>query len=392
MSLQVNDQMQQVPFVDLKAQYQTIKDEIDTAITEVLTNTNFILGQAVADFESDFAAYCGTHFAIGVDSGLSALELVLRAYGIGPGDEVITAANTFIATALAISSVGATPILVDIDPATYLLDVVRVECAIGPYTKAIMPVHLYGHVADMDPITELAHRHNLKVIEDASQAHGARYKGRRVGGLGDAAAFSLYPAKNLGAYGDAGIIVTDDAEVAEQVRLLRNYGSIQKYHHEVAGFNRRLDTLHAAVLRVKLQKLDQWNTARRCHANRYRKLLDGCGIGFPTESQHEEAVYHLFVIEVDARDELQRHLTTRGISSVIHYPIPLHLQPAYQHLGYSKGDFPITERTCERILSLPIYPELSDTQIDHVVQAVHSFMFEANYQSYVPTLATNQSL
>lgn len=364
----------QVPFVDLKAQYATIEAEVNHAIAGVLARTDFILGEEVATFESEFATYCETDYAIGVDSGLAALELLLRAYGIGPGDEVITAANTFIATALAISSIGATPVLVDIDPETTMLDVALIEPAITARTKAIMPVHLYGHVADMDPIMEIADQHNLIVIEDASQAHGARYKGRRVGSLGDAAAFSLYPAKNLGAYGDAGVIVTNDRYIAERVQLLRNYGASKKYHHVIEGHNHRLDTLHAAVLRVKLRHLDQWNAARRRHAARYNALLANSTIALPIEADYEEPVYHLYVLRTEQRDALQNYLQARGISTVIHYPVPIHLQPAYQHLGYAKGDFPVTEAYSEEILSLPMYPELQRDLISHVASAVASFV------------------
>ena len=364
----------EVPFVDLKAQYAAIEADVNQVMADVLTRTDFILGQDVAHFESEFAAYCETSYGVGVDSGLSALELLLRAYDIGPGDEVITAANTFIATALAISSVGATPVLVDIDPQTRMLDVALIEAAVTKHTKAIMPVHLYGHVADMDPIVEIADRYNLVVLEDASQAHGARYKGRRVGSLGDAAAFSLYPAKNLGAYGDAGVIVTADHRIADRVRLLRNYGSVKKYHHIIEGHNHRLDTLHAAVLRVKLRHLDQWNSARRCHAKRYTELLKMSTIQTPTVANYEEPVYHLYVIHSDQRDALQQHLQMHGISTVIHYPVPIHLQPAYQHLGYIRGDFPITEAYSEQILSLPMYPELCTESLTYVAEALLAFV------------------
>ncbi len=264
---------QQVPFVDLAAQYATIETDVNEAIADVLRQTNFILGQEVGLFEEEFAAFCETGYAVGVDSGTSALEMALTAYGIGRGDEVITTANTFIATALAISYTGATPVLVDVDPQTYLMDPALLGAAITPRTKAVIPVHLYGQPVDMDPVLEIAERHHLLVIEDASQAHGARYKGRRVGSLGHAAAFSLYPGKNLGAYGDAGIVVTDDAKIADTLRLLRNYGSTRKYHHQIRGFNRRLDTLQAAVLRVKLPHLDKWNAARRHNARLYREML-----------------------------------------------------------------------------------------------------------------------
>jgi len=364
---------QQVPFVDLTAQYATIEPVINEAISNVLSRTDFILGQEVGLFEEEFAAYCETEYAVGVDSGTSALEIVLTAYGIGRGDEVITTANTFIATALAISYTGATPVLVDIDPQTYMMDPALLEGAITPRTKGIMPVHLYGHPVDMDPVMEIAERHDLIVIEDASQAHGARYKGRRVGSLGHAAAFSLYPGKNLGAYGDAGIVVTNDAQVAETLRLLRNYGSIKKYQHMMRGYNRRLDTLQAAVLRVKLQHLDIWNAARRKHAELYSQLLENSLLGLPSVADYAEPVYHLYIVRFNDRDGLQAHLIDQGISTGIHYPIPIHLQPAYQDLGYARGDFPITEQYSEQILSLPMYAELSPRSIEYVAGAIMDF-------------------
>ncbi len=365
---------QHVPFVDLAAQYATIETDIKQAIADVLHRTDFILGQSVELFEKEFAAFCGAEYGIGVDSGTSALEMALKAYGIGPGDEVITAANTFIATALAISYTGATPVLVDIDPQTYTMDPSLVEGTITPRTKAIMPVHLYGHPVDMDPVLEIAQRHELIVIEDASQAHGARYKGQRVGSLGHAAAFSLYPAKNLGAYGDAGIVVTNDAKMAETLRLLRNYGSIKKYHHVLRGYNRRLDTLQAAILRVKLQRIDAWNATRRQNARLYNQLLKDSPLALPVVAGFAEPVYHLYVVRVQDRDALQAHLHDRGISTVIHYPIPIHLQPAYRDLGYARGDFPITEGYADQILSLPMYPELTSDAIKYVTDAIQDFV------------------
>jgi dTDP-4-amino-4,6-dideoxygalactose transaminase len=360
--------------VDLSSQYTKIETEINEQIASVLRKTNFILGDEVTLFEHEFATYCQVEHAVGVDSGTSALELILRAYDIGPGDEVITVANTFIATALAISYTGATPVLVDVDPNTYMIDLTLLEGAITNHTKAIMPVHLYGQPVDMDLVMSVAEQHELVVIEDASQAHGARYKGSRVGSLGHAAAFSLYPAKNLGAYGDAGIIVTNDDQVAEKIRLLRNYGSIEKYHHLEKGFNRRLDTLQAAVLRVKLRYLDKWNAARREHAELYNDLQFGSSIGLPEINDFSEPVYHLYVVRVDARDGLQSYLSEKGISTGIHYPIPIHLQPAYLELGYKKGDFPITETLSDQIVSLPMYPELSPEMIEYVVENIKDFL------------------
>ncbi len=308
-----------------------------------------------------------------MDSGTSALELALRAFDIGPGDEVITAANTFIATALAVSYVGAKPVLVDADPQTHTLDVACVRDAITPRTRAIIPVHLYGHPADMDPLLALARENSLIVIEDACQAHGARYKGQRVGSLGHAAAFSFYPAKNLGAYGDAGAVVTNDPKIDEKLRMLRNYGSREKYVHDMQGFNRRLDTLQAAVLRVKLKYLDQWNEARRAHAARYAELLADSGVAAPQAADYAEPIWHLYVIRSQARDALRKHLTQRGIATGIHYPIPIHEQAAYADLGYKRGTFPVTERASDEILSLPMYAELTDAQIGQVAQAIKEF-------------------
>lgn len=364
----------QVPFVDLQAQFASIEDQVMPAITGTLQKCDFIMGQNVERFEEEFAAYCNAQYGIGCDSGTSALELVLRAYDIGPGDEVITVANTFIATTLAIEFTGATPVLVDIDPETYMIDTTKIEAAVTPQTKAIMPVHLYGHPADMDPIMEIADRHGLIVIEDASQSHGALYNGRRVGSIGHASALSLYPGKNLGAYGDAGIIVTDDEKVTNKLKMLRNYGSVKKYHHEMLGYNRRLDTLQASILRVKLNYLDEWSAARRRNAKRYNQLLADCDLILPVEAAYAEPVYHLYVVRTDRRDELQAHLQERGIATVIHYPIPLHLQQAHKSLGYKLGDFPLTEKYSEQILSLPMYPELSDEQAAYVAESIYEFM------------------
>jgi dTDP-4-amino-4,6-dideoxygalactose transaminase len=332
-----------------------------------------VLGQAVKEFEKAFAQYCEVEHAIGVDSGYSALELILLAYNIGPGDEVITAASTFIATALAISNCGARPILVDMDADSYNLDPNLLEAAITPATKAIIAVHLYGQPADMDPILAIARKHNLYVIEDACQAHGARYKGRRTGGLGDAAAYSFYPSKNLGAYGDGGMVVTNDAHVAEQVRLLRNLGQSVKYYHQVKGFNHRLDTIQAAILCAKLPHLDEGNASRRETADHFNQLLAGTLVVTPATPAWAEPVYHLYVVQVDDRDGLQAHLAEAGVATGIHYPIPIHLQPAYTELGYKKGDFPVTEQAAARILSLPMYPGMSYEAIVYTVDAIKSF-------------------
>jgi dTDP-4-amino-4,6-dideoxygalactose transaminase len=362
-----------IPFVDLQSQYQSIKEEADAAVLAVMGRGDFILGQAVSEFEKEFARYCEADHCVGVDSGYSALELILRGYGIGPDDEVITAANTFVATALAISNTGATPVLVDMDPETYNIDPSRIEAAITPRTRAIMPVHLYGQPADMDPIMAIAAEHDLKVIEDAAQAHGARYKGRRTGSLGHAAGFSFYPGKNLGAYGDGGAVVTDDAELADRVRMLRNLGMRVKYHHEIKGFNHRLDTMQAAVLRVKLPYLDEWNEGRRRVAARYAEALAGLSLVTPYVPSHVEPVYHLYVIRIQNRDALMEKLGEAGIASGLHYPIPIHLLPAYAELGHKPGDFPITEAYAEEILSLPIFAELTDEQIDLLTAIVADF-------------------
>ncbi len=365
--------MVSVPFVDLQAQYALLSDEIEETILRSLRSTDYILGDEVEIFEQEFAAYCGTDFAVGVDSGFSALELALRAYGIGPGDEVITVANTFVATAFAISSTGATPILVDIAFDTFNLDVNQLEGVITPKTKAIIPVHLYGHPAEMDCIMDVAGKHGLIVIEDACQAHGARYRQQRAGSIGHAAAFSFYPAKNLGACGDGGMVVTNDPRVAKEIRMLRNYGQREKYLHSVQGYNRRLDTLQASVLRVKLRHLDDWNSERRNHAELYGRLLGGSTVEIPLTSQLTEPVWHLYVVRSTVRAKLQAWLDEHNISTGIHYPVPVHLQPAYRSLGYHRGDFPVSERYCEEILSLPMYAELSPTLIERVVEVIVEF-------------------
>ncbi len=367
---------QPVPFVDLGAQLAPISAEVEAAIASVVRRGDFILGESVAAFEQEFATYCGVQYGIGVDSGTSGLELALAACGIGPGDEVITVANTFIATVLAISHVGATPVLVDVAPGSFTMDLDAVEAAVGPATKAIIPVHLYGYPVAMDRITELAGRHGLKVIEDASQAHGAKFKGRRVGSFGDAAVFSLYPAKNLGAFGDAGIVVTNDPAIDHEIRLSRNYGSEVKYHHLSKGHNRRLDTLQAAVLRARLPHLDGWNGLRRTAAAQYDVALDGIDgiIAPPVTDGDDEPVYHLYTIRSTARDALQEHLSRGGISTGIHYPVPIHLQPAYADLNHEKGSFPNTEQQAAELLSLPMYPGLTSADVARVVESIEEFV------------------
>ena len=362
-----------IPFVDLQSQYKSIKPEVDAAVLAVMQRGDFVLGGAVTEFEKTFAEYCGADYCVGVDSGYSALELIIRAYDIGPGDEVITAANTFIATTLAISNTGATPVLVDCDPDTYNIDATKIEAAITPRTKAIMPVHLYGQVADMDAIRAIARARGLFVFEDAAQASGARYKGRRAGSLGDAAGFSFYPGKNLGAYGDGGAVTTNDPAIAEKIRLLRNIGQKVKYFHEVKGFNNRLDTMQAAVLKVKLPHLDGWNENRRHAADAYAERLADLPMITPATAGYAEHIFHLYVVRVENREPLMEFLKERGIATGLHYPIPIHLQPAYAELGYERGDFPVTEAYAETILSLPIFPELDEAKVAYVTDAIHDY-------------------
>ena len=365
-----------VPFVDLHADYVDLAESIDAAIAGVLERSDFVLGSAVEEFEAAFAAYCEVDHAVGVDCGLSALELILRAYDIGPGDEVITAANTFVATAFAIERCGARPVLVDIDPESYNLDPSQVEAALTPSTRAIMPVHLYGRPADMDPIAAIAREHDLRIFEDACQAHGARYRGRRTGGLSDAAAFSFYPSKNLGAFGDAGMVATDDPKIAEKVRMLRNLGTQSRYVHEIKGANHRMDTLQAAILKAKLPHLDRANASRQAAASLYGSLLADLPVRLPAEPEASDHVYHLYVVEVDDRDGLQRHLEGVGIATGIHYPTPIHLQPAFRELGYSPGDFPVTEASARRILSLPMYPKIETQSVAYTAYGVRSFLIQ----------------
>lgn len=359
-----------VPFVDLKAQYQFLKPEIDAAIARVLENTSFIMGREVAAFEAAFANYAGAQFCIGVNSGTAALQLALMACGIGAGDEVIVPSFTFFATAEAVSVLGATPVFVDIDPVSYTLTAEAIEPAITARTRAIIPVHLYGQAADLDPILALAQSHHLHVIEDAAQAHGAEYKGRRVGALGHAGCFSFYPSKNLGAYGEAGAIVTNDEERARRLRLLRDHGSTSKYAHAIVGYNFRMEEFQGAVLNVKLPHLDDWNNQRRACAANYHQLLRDCGLGLPHEMDYARHVYHVYAVQSDERDALQKRLAGAGVQTGVHYPIPIHLQPAYSDLGYKNGDLPVTEQLAERILSLPMYAELTEEQIHAVADQV----------------------
>ncbi|MBX2999684.1 MAG: DegT/DnrJ/EryC1/StrS family aminotransferase [Caldilineaceae bacterium] len=365
---------QPIPLVDLKAQYATIQSEVDRAIRRVVENTNFIMGSEVSNFEKAFANFCGVKHCVGVGSGTAALELVLRALGIGPGDEVITVAHTFIATAEAISAVGALPIFIDIDPQTYNMSSSALVQTINERTQAIIPVHIYGQPADMTTIGAIASQHNIPIIEDAAQAHGAIWAGRKVGGLGRAACFSFYPGKNLGAYGDAGAVTTDDDEVAAQVRLLRNHGRHDKYLHEIKGFGHRIDALQSAILGAKLPFLDEWTAARQRLAARYTELLSDLELMLPSVDAQAESAWHLYVIRTPLREEMFDHLKTQGIGAGVHYPIPLHLQPAYADLNYSPGDLPVTEAVAKSCLSLPLYPEMSDEQQDRVVAAIRTFL------------------
>ncbi len=359
-----------IPFVDLATQYRSIQSDIDAAMAAVLSRGDFILGQDVRLFEQEFAAYCGTSHCLGVASGTDALRLALQACGIGRGDEVITTAHTFIATTLAIMEAGATPVLVDCDPEYGLIDVTKIAGAITPRTKAILPVHLYGQPADMDPILEIARAHSLAVIEDACQAHGAFYKGRRCGSLGDIAAFSFYPGKNLGAYGDGGAVTTNRADLADKVTLLRNYGQRVKYEHLEKGGNSRLDTIQAAVLRVKLRHLDGWNAGRQRAAAAYDRALAGLAVGLPKVAPWGTHVFHLYVVRTSDRAGLQQRLDAAKSQHGIHYPIPVHRQKAMAELGYAESAFPVAEALAPSILSLPMFPELNDAQIARVAAAV----------------------
>jgi dTDP-3-amino-3,4,6-trideoxy-alpha-D-glucose transaminase len=371
-----------VPFVDLQAQYRSIKSEVDAAVQRVLDTSAFILGREVESFERAFAEYVGAEECVGVSNGTAAIQLALQACGVGAGDEVVVPANTFFATAEAVSTAGATPVFVDCDPVTYNLDPARIEEVITERTRAVIPVHLYGQPADLDAIFEVAERRNLIVIEDAAQAHGARHRGRRVGPLGRAGCFSFYPGKNLGAYGEGGAVVTNDAGVARRLRMLRDHGSEQKYRHELVGYNMRLEGIQGAVLNVKLKYLDEWNALRRAHAARYRELLaplaDSAALALPQEADYAEHVYHLFVVQTDARDALQRYLSAAGVQTGIHYPVPVHLQPAYAAFGHKEGDFCNAESQSERVLSLPMFAELTEHQLKYVADALADFCAEAS--------------
>jgi dTDP-4-amino-4,6-dideoxygalactose transaminase len=363
-----------VPFLDLKAPYAELKDELDAAFRRTMESGWFITGAELEAFETEFAEYCGARHCVGVGNGLEALHLALLAMDVGPGDEVVVPSNTYIATWLAVSYTGATPVAAEPDPRTYNLDPASFEAAITQRTKAVIPVHLYGQPADMDPIIEIASRHGIRVLEDAAQAHGARYKGRSAGSLGHAAGFSFYPGKNLGAMGDGGAVTTDDAALADRVRVLRNYGSRVKYYNEAKGFNSRLDELQAAMLRVKLRRLDEWNDRRREAAGRYLRELEGApDLVLPFVPDYADPVWHLFVVRHPERDGLQQHLSAEGVGTLIHYPVPPHLQQAYAELGFGPDAFPIAEAMAREILSVPMGPHLSDDELDHVVSSVLRF-------------------
>ena len=361
-----------IPLVDLQSQYRSIKPELDAAVLRVLENAQFILGPAVSAFEADFAAFCGAAEAVGVSSGTSALHLALVAAGVGPSDEVITVPFTFVATVAAIEYAGAKPVFVDVEPGYWTMDPARLEAAITPRTKAIIPVHLYGQPADMDPILDIARRRGLIVIEDAAQAHGSEYKGRRCGSLGDLACFSFYPGKNLGAYGEGGAVVTNDAALAQKIRLLRAWGEETRYEHKFRAFNYRMDGIQGAVLGVKLKHLERWTEARRAHAAEYTRQLADTGAVRPQERPGVRHVYHVYVILLSNRDQWRTRLADAGVQTGAHYPIPVHLQPAYRDLGYVEGDFPVSEDAARQVLSLPIYPELTAAQIGEVVSLLRA--------------------
>ena len=359
-----------IPFVDLKAQYRSIKPEVTAAIAGVLESCEFTLGSEVAAFEKEFAAYCRGEHGVGVNSGTSALHLALLAAGVGPGDEVITVPFTFLATVSAIDYTGARPVFVDVDPRTLTMDPAALEAAITPRTRAVIPVHLYGRPADMDPIVAIARRHGLVVIEDAAQAHGAEYKGRRAGSLGEMACFSFYPGKNLGAYGEGGLVVTDSPEYTRTLRMLRDWGAEKKYEHVLKGYNYRMEGIQGAVLRVKLRHLDDWTEARRAAAARYDELLVDSGVETPPPAPDARHVYHIYAVRTASRQAWQDALKEQGIQTGVHYPVPVHLQPAFADLGYRAGQFPASERAAKEVLSLPMFPELTTAQCEAVCGAV----------------------
>ena len=359
-----------IPFIDLKVQYHSIKEEIDAAIARVLESSQFVLGNEVTAFEEEFATYCGARYGVALNSGTSALHLALLAAGVSTSDEVITVPFTFVATVAAICYTGARPVFVDIEPRSYTMDVNQLENAITERTKVVLPVHLYGQPADMAPILEVARHHGLIVIEDAAQAHGAEYKGRRAGSIGDLGCFSFYPGKNLGAYGEGGMVVTNDSQHARTIRMLRDWGQEQKHHHVLKGYNYRMDGIQGAILRVKLRNLEAWTEARRRHAAHYDELLAGSGVQTPAVMPYARHVYHIYAVRVPQRDALQQVLYKQGIQTGIHYPAPVHLLQAYTDLGYQQGDFPCSEQAANEVLSLPMFPEMSDEQVETVSAAM----------------------
>jgi dTDP-4-amino-4,6-dideoxygalactose transaminase len=365
-----------IPFVDLKAQYHSIKPEIDAAVLNLLESTQFVLGREVADFEERFAAYSQTQYAIGVNSGTSALHLALLAAGVGPGDEVITVTCTFVATTSAIVYTGATPVFVDVDPHSFTMNPSLIEQAITPRTKAILPVHLFGQMADMDPILEIAKKHGLIVIEDAAQAHGAEYKGKRAGSMGDIGCYSFYPGKNLGAYGEGGAVVTSNPEFNRTIRMLRDWGAEKKYQHVLKGYNYRMEGLQGAILKVKLGYIEQWTEARRAHARYYNQVLAGVNVELPEEMAYARHVYHIYGVRTAHRDALMQALNAAGVQNGIHYPFPVHLLPAFADLGYHAGDFPISEKVANEELSLPMFAELTSEQQDIVAQKIQEAVLE----------------
>lgn len=364
-----------VPFLNLKIQYKQIENEVLPMLTEAMSNAAFIGGPQVAGLEKEFAEFCESKFCVAVNSGTDAIRFALIAAGIGQGDEVITVPNTFIATTEAISQAGAKPVFVDILPDTYNMDPGLIEAKINKKTKAILPVHLYGQPADMDAILQIAKKHNLIVIEDACQAHGALYKGKKAGSIGLAGCFSFYPGKNLGAFGEGGAIVTQDEKLAKYMSMLRDHGQEQKYYHAIEGYNGRLDAIQAGVLRLKLKRLAAWNNARRKNVAIYNELLSKIkGVTTPVEAKGVESVYHIYLILVDDRDGLQKHLTGKGIGTGLHYPVPLHLQKAYSNMGFKEGDFPVSEKVAKRLLSLPMFAELTKEQIEYVCESIKEYV------------------
>lgn len=362
-----------IPFVDLKAQYHSIKPEIDEAVIRVFESSQFVLGAEVVAFEKEFASYCGVENAMGVNSGTSALHLALLAAGVGPGDEVITVPFTFVATVAAICYTGAKPVFVDINPRSFTMDPEKLEAAITKKTKAILPVHLYGQCADMDPILAVAKKHGLVVIEDAAQAHGAEYKGKKAGSIGDMGCFSFYPGKNLGAYGEGGMVTTNNPDFTRTIRMLRDWGAEKKYQHVLKGYNYRLEGVQGAILNVKLKYLEKWSDARLSHAKLYNQLLAGSKVGTPEIMAYGKPVFHVYAVRTTAREELMAYLTKEGIQHGIHYPFPVHLLPAHADLGYKAGDFPESEKAANQVLSLPMFPEMTDDQIHTVANAVQAW-------------------